>query len=179
MSKPKRIQKSNLAHFGQKSSKPANSRSGYELLRNDKLQDWICRRTSLNSVLFHVIYTIVLASEADTHFALQNTLLLGTLCRLILCSSEHFAPQHILIPGTLCFLKHFAPQHILLPGTLCSLEHFAPWNILLLCIMFSATYFALWNTKSKLFKEAKCYWEQSVLRSKMCQGSKVHQATLK
>ena len=57
---------------------------------------------------------------------LTHTLLFDTLCRLLLCSSKHFAPQHILIPRTLC-----------------SLEHFAPWNILLHCKMFSVTYFAL------------------------------------
>ena len=106
---------------------------------------------------------------ADTHFAPQNTyLLLDTLFKLILCSKEHFDPQHILIPGTLCFLKHFAPQHILLPGTLRSLEHFAHWNILLLCKMFSATYLALWNTKSKVFHEANCAEEKSILGSKVC-----------
>ena len=99
------------------------------------------------------------AVPADAHFGPQNTLLLFTLCKLTLCSSEHFAPKHILLPGSLCFLKHFAPQHILLPGTRCSLEHFAPWNNLLLCKMFSMTSFALWNTKSvlgsKVFHEAE------------------------
>ena len=136
----------------------------------------LCSRSKLKyifptiSVLLLLVWGEIFLT--DTHFAPQNTLLLGILCRLILCFSEHFDPQHILIPGTLCFLKQFAPQHILLAGTLCSLEYFALWNILLLCKMFSPTYFALWNTKSKVFQETKCSMKQSVLRRKVFLGAK-------
>ena len=81
---------------------------------------------------------------------LTHTLLLGTLCRLILCSSEHFDPQHILIPGTLCFLTHFAPQNTLLLGTLCwlilcSSEHFDPQHILVPGTLCSPAHFVSWN----------------------------------
>jgi hypothetical protein len=104
---------------------------------------------------------------------LTHTLLFDTLCRLLLCSSKHFAPQHILIPGTLCLLNQFAFQHILLPGTICSVEHFAPWNILLLLKNVSPNILCSLEHKKqsvlgrKVFHEAKCAKEKSILKSKV------------
>ena len=50
--------------------------------------------------------------EADEHFALLNTLLLG----------DTFL-QHILLLNTFCFLEHYSPFLLLI--TLCFLEHYA------------------------------------------------------
>ena len=74
---------------------------------------------------------------ADTHFAPQDTLLLGhtfqshILLPRTFYSSTHFVLWIILPLNTFCFLKHFALQHYFLPKKLCFLRHSAPWNTLL------------------------------------------------
>ena len=95
-----------------------------------------------------IIFSATYTHMADIHFAPQNNLLLGTLCRLILCSPQHFT------------LHIFSQEHSLLPRTLCFLDNFAFWTTLLL------------GTWSKLFQGAKCAQVQSVLKSKVFWGVK-------
>ena len=64
-----------------------------------------------------------------THTLILRTLhTLGMLCRLILCSQEHYTSQQILLPGALHPSTQFVPQNTLLLRTLCFLEHSAPQN---------------------------------------------------
>ena len=69
---------------------------------------------------------------ADSHFAPQNTLLLGNTLPLsgigILCIPTHFPSQCTLLPRTLYSLAHFAPEHTLLPGTIYSMFQGAEWS---------------------------------------------------
>ena len=110
------------------------------------------------TVYFPLKYWFYLLSaigwEADTHFASQIILLLGTLYFKVawytllpnlLCSSTHSTPWHILLLSTLIFLEQFAAWNSLLPGTLKN------------CIKF-------W---SKVFQAENCYRKQSVTRSKV------------
>ena len=119
--------------------------------------------------------------KADTHFASQIILLLGTLHFKVawytllpnsLCSSTHSTPCHTLLLSTLCSQEYFSPQHTLLHGTLCFLEHFA------FCVPESIVCCGEHFTKeqnvpgSKVFKEAKCSRKQNVLGSKVLQEAK-------
>ena len=118
---------------------------------------------------------------ADTHFASQIILLLGTLYFIV--------AWYTLLPNSLCSSTHFTPQHILLPGILFSSAHFASWNTLLprtLCFLCSREQSMLRRRfykgakcsreeslpRSREFQEAKCDGEQSVSGSKVFQGSK-------
>ena len=119
--------------------------------------------------------------RANTHFASQIILLLGTLYFKVawytllpnlLCSWTQSTPWHILLFNTHCSLEYFSPQHTLLQGTLCFQEHFA------FCVPESKVCWGEHFTEeqnvpvSKMFQGAKCSWKQNVLWSKVFQEAK-------
>ena len=58
---------------------------------------------------------------ADSHFAPQNTLLLGN--TLLLSGMVYFASQLTFLLNALYSPEHFTLQHTLLPGTISFMEH--------------------------------------------------------
>ena len=106
---------------------------------------------------------------ADTHFDPQDTFLLGhtvqshTLLSRTFYSSTHFVIWIILLPNTFCFLlKHFAPH----------MQHSNPWNTLLPGTLYFKAWYSFSSVQgSKLFQEANCSRQQTVLGSKLFQGA--------
>ena len=80
--------------------------------------------------------------KADTHFAPQNTLLLG--------NTLHQSGWYTLRPNSLSFSKHsltyFTPQQTLLLSTLSELEHFPNWKTFRTRTLSELEHFLKWNT---------------------------------
>ena len=130
----------------------------------------------------YLLYLISLVGWTIAHFALSNTLLLGTVCFKVpwytlhpnsLSSSTHFAPQNTLLLSTRCNSAHFAHQNTLIPGTLYFLEHFTPWNTLLprtLCFKWSRVRSMLQRKSHhgaiNVFQGSMCSKELSVLENR-------------
>ena len=95
---------------------------------------------------------------ADTHFASQIHLLLGTLYFKV--------AWYTLLPNSLCSSTHSTPWHTLLLSTLCFRGHFA------FCVPDSKVCCREILQRSKMFQGAKCSKEQSIPGSKMCWEAK-------
>ena len=120
--------------------------------------------------------------KADTYFASQIILLLGTLYFKLawytllpnsLCFSTHYITLwHTILLSTFYFSVHFATGFFFSSANLANL---ASWNTLLprtLCILWSREQIMLWRTFYRnMFQGEMCSKEQSVQERQMCLGA--------